>query len=245
MVLIKKKKKKSAEEIEAEKQEKALSKAGIQDEFQAKGFELVEWVQYHQRSITMGLGVVALVLVVWGAYSYFGSGANMKASGEFEAALALYEKAQSAKDDKAKLQSDAAKAFEKIAKEKSGGVGRLSNLYVGHLGLEMSNAKMAIDAYGSFVKSASAKDPLRTIALLGLASAYEASSDPKKALESYEGILQSGVNVDEALVLWQASRLAKATGQDKKAKEFADKLAERYPSSPFVNQAHIPCDGCC
>lgn len=231
MVLIRKKKKKSQEQLDAERQEKELQKAGIQDEFQAKGFELVTWVQHHRQTILVGLSAFALAGAVWAGVVYFSGGADQKVSAEYEAALNLYEKLATAKEDeKEKAQTEALKAFEKISQQHSGkGVARLANLYVGHLALESRDPKTAISAYGKFINEAPQKDQLRTVALLGLANAYEATSEPKKALETYESILEA-TNIDEARVLWQAARLAKETGQEEKAKEFSSKLSERYPT---------------
>jgi hypothetical protein len=233
MVLIRRKKKMSAEELEAERNEKELRKSGIQDEFQAKGFELVSWVQHHKKTITLGIGIFALVLVAFGSYSYFSSGVDLKAVAQFDAALKLYEAASSAKDEKAKKQEEAMKAFDAIAQSHNGGLGRMSDLFKGHLAVELGDGKTAVLAYKHFVDTATKGDPIRTVGLLGLASAYDLASDKKMALETYEAILNSDSKIDEAMVLWQATRLAKELGLEKKVEEF-EKKRKSFKMSAFA-----------
>jgi len=226
MVLIRKKKIKTAEELEAERQEKELRKAGIQDEFQAKGFELVSFVQHHKSMITIGLVVFAVALVGWGSLTFFRSGASNDAAGAYEAAMKLVGEAAMAKDDKVKKQDEAIKALDGIIEKHSDGWAKMAKLYKGELATEKGDSKLALATYQDLANSLSQKDPLRIVALLGLASAYDSAGDLKKALETYEAILASDAKIDEAMVLWQASRFAKALGDKEKMQKFDEKRKE-------------------
>jgi hypothetical protein len=231
MVLIRKNKTQSAEELEAERQEKELRKAGIQDEFQAKGFELVSFVQHHKSLITIGLVIFAVALVGWGSLSFFRSGYDATAASDYDAAVKLVREASMAKDDKAKKQGEAMKALDGLIEKHSGGWAKLARLYKGELALEQGNPKLALQTYEELTSSLAAKDPLRVVALLGLASASDTAGDLKKALETYETILASDLKIDEAMVLWQASRLAKALGDKEKMQKFDEKRKQFNPSA--------------
>lgn len=232
MVLIRKKKKKTQEELEAERKEKDLRKSGIQDEFQAKGFELVSWVQHHRTTIIIGLMVFTGVLIAWGSYSVFGSRVDTKAVAEFDAALKLYDGATAAKDDKVKKQQEAMKSLDSFLKNNTGNLARLANLFKGHLAIELGDGKAAAQSYKAFVDASQSDDPLRTLGLLGLAAAYDMNGDLKNALATYETILSSNVKIDEAMVLWHATRLAKALKQEKKVEEF-EKKRKSFKLSAF------------
>lgn len=232
MVLIKKKVKKSDEEIEAERKAKELQKSGIQDEFQAKGFELVSWVQHHKQTIIFGLAGFTAVLVVWGALAFFRSGADVESSVRFEKAKKLYVEAETAKDDKMKKQQEAKNAFDALAKD-SGPVARLAQLYRGRLALEMNDAKTAVEAFKTFVDATPSHDPVRVIGQFGLAAAYDSAADPKMALQTYETLLNGDAKIDQPMVLWQAERLAKALGQKEKVAEF-EKKRKTFNLSSFA-----------
>jgi len=223
MVLIRKKKVKTAEELEQERQEKEFKKAGIQDEFQAKGFELVSWVQHHKARISAVLVVFALALAVWGGVTLFRSGSSSDAAKAYDAAITLVRDADAAKEDKAKKQAEAMKALDDVIQKQSGGWKKLAQLYKAKLASDMGNAKLAASTFEEFEESTSAKDPFRTVGLLGLASAYDSEADMNKALLAYESILSGDVKINEPMVLWQAARFAKALGEKEKLKKFDEK----------------------
>lgn len=223
MVLIRKKKVKTAEEVEQERQEKEFKKAGIQDEFQAKGFELVSWVQHHKTRISVILVVFALGLAVWGGVTIFRSGSSADAAKAYDAAINLVHDADAAKDDKAKKQAEAMKALDDVIQNQSGGFKKLAQLYKAKLASDMGNAKLAASTFEEFEGATSAKDPFRTVSLLGLASSYDSEADMNKALVTYETILSGDVKINEPMVLWQAARFAKALGDNEKLKKFDEK----------------------
>lgn len=238
MVLIRKKKKKSPEELEAERQEAELRKSGIQDEFQAKGFELAQWAQDHKIRISIGLSVLAIGLTLWVGFSYFSDGEISKANADYAAALSMLPDAQTAQNDKEKKELEARAALERVAEQYKGSkIAKLANLHVGKLALAQGDSKLAVVAFEKAVANSSTDDPMRVVGRLGLAGALEASSEKKKAFEIYESLLAETVNIDEPMLLWQAQRLAKETGDEAKSVAFAAKLAERYPSSSYASQA--------
>lgn len=235
MVLIKRKKHLSPSEREAQKKEKELRKAGIEDGFQAKGFEIADWFQHHQRTIVMGLaGFVGLGLV-WAGINHWSGKKDQAAAEAYGNAAALYEK----KDATVKDVKAALAAFLALEKEyPSSGVAELARLNAGHLALGTGDVAQAVKSYQAFLAGTSASDPMWSAGQMGLAFAYELSGAPEKALTAFEEISNSKWAIDEGLLLWEMARLAAQVGQKDKAIQLATQLTERYPDAPDAANAN-------
>ena len=81
---IKTKKVLTEEEIAAQEREKQMEAAGIQDEFQAKGFEMVDWMQEHSKLVMMSIGAVVVAGMIVAGVSYAGSKSDLDASVAYE-----------------------------------------------------------------------------------------------------------------------------------------------------------------
>ncbi len=238
MVLIKKKKEQSKEELEQAEQAQALQKAGIQDQFQAKGFELIAFLQKRRRLALTFTGVVVCAGFAYFGWILFNNSANEKASAEYQAALQILENIS---DEKGDLKKKAAKeALLKVAQDyKRSDVAKLAHLYAAHLAFELNDPQEAIRIYQSFLQETRKKDELRPLALTGLGYAYEAIHDSDMALKTFEEMisLSSDANADNAF--WEIARLAKAKGLHGKARANAEIILKRFPASPLVNNAQI------
>src|SRR5690349_2737789 len=71
--------------------EEAKAAAGIQDEFQAKGFELVEWIHDHQPIVLSFIGLIVLGGVFLGVSSVVRHSRNESASVAYAKAVDAYE----------------------------------------------------------------------------------------------------------------------------------------------------------
>ncbi len=237
MVLIKKKKEQSKEELEQDEQAQALKKAGLQDQFQAKGFEVIAFLQKHRTSALAFMGVLACASLSYLGWTLLVDTSNEKASAQYEAALHLLEN-RSIKDDlKKKAVQD---ALLKIVQEhKRSDVAKLANLHAAHLSFELNDPQNAIRIYRSFLQETRQKDALRPLALTGLGYAYEANHDIDMALKTFEEMITLQVNINTDNALWEIARLAKEKGLNDKARENAEILLKRYPDSILVSSAQM------
>src|SRR4051812_8939593 len=69
----------------------AEAAAGVQDEFQAKGFEFVEWIHDHQPVVLGAIGAIVLGGVVLGITSVVGGSRNESASAAYGKAVEAYD----------------------------------------------------------------------------------------------------------------------------------------------------------
>ncbi len=230
MVFIKKKKQKTPEEIEAEQHKSAMAKVGIQDEFQAKGFEIVTWMQDNSKTVLGIIGVVLAGGLVFSGYLVWSRSANEAASVAYEKASRLLGTTETKKL--------AIAEFEKLARDhSSSSVAKLAELRAAQALLEANDAKGAIKAYRAFLDQGSASGKLKVSALVGLGFAYEANKDAPAALRTFEQVLSEQSGVAEDLIMWEVSRLAKETGAVSKARKVASELVERFSNSTYVTQA--------
>lgn len=232
MVKIKKKKVLTAEEKQEKQEIEALQRAGIQDEFQAKGFELTDWVQHHKSKVLVGLGALVLMGVVYSYYLFWSANLNEEAS------IAYLQATSEASDAKQKLE-DLLAVQADFASSK---VSSLATLYAGHLALSSGDTKEAVSLYKSFNEKNTAKNPLKARGMVGLGYAYAKNNQPKEALEVFESIVQDGLGVGEDLAYWEVVRLSFQLKEFDKARENATLLKEKFPTSPYVLQSSMLVD---
>jgi len=237
MVIIHKKHKESADEKESRRKKEQESAMGIQDQYQARGFELVSWVQDHKGFV---IGLIVFILVVGAALSAFLYYERRSAEVASAAYMEVLKDADTLepgkKEDGEKLKSIQANLIE-VANSYSGTkVAILANLYAGHLALQNNDANESVKLYQNALAKIKQTDPLYPLAMIGLGFAHEKSGDNKKALQNFESVieLKSGLGAD--LALYEAARLATAEDPEK-AKKYVGRLLEEYPSSVYEKNA--------
>jgi hypothetical protein len=239
MVVINKKHKDSVEEKEAKKQEEAAFTMGIQDEYQAKGFELVQWTQDHKGVVT--ICIVALLALGGGfsAYSYYKQRANEEASAAyFEALKSSEEDLDDEGEAKPKDLDKTKLALQNVIQQhKNSDVAILANLQAGFLALTKNEPKEALEFYQVAFSKISSKDNLYPLALMGLSKALDKNNKPTEALEHFEKIIAGDKSFPgRDVALWEAVRLTKENNKEK-AKKYLNLLLEDYPSSSYEQKA--------
>jgi predicted negative regulator of RcsB-dependent stress response len=230
MVLIRKKIKETAEEKEAKKLKEQEAKAGIQDEYQAKGFELVYWVQHNKGLVTSLIVALFLGGAVFGGYLYFQARKAEAASLSYMDVLSELEKEKNTADAKAKA---LASLMNVASSHKNSGVATLANLRAAELALSTNQALQAVTLYSDVLKSLKANDSLTPLVLMGLGYAYEQNNQGAQALEQFEKVVATKDAVGRDLALWEASRIAKNLNDTEKSEKFLSTLRADYPSSPY------------
>jgi tetratricopeptide (TPR) repeat protein len=249
---IKVKKPETEEDKVAAAEEKVLEEQGIQDEFQAKGFELVTWMQDHSGIVLALIGVVLAAGLVIGVVQFTKSSADADASKLFEAAKEMYDaplgdapailtgsssKGPSFADSKARAKA-ARDAFRAVVDGHGAtGMAAISNLYIGHTSLALGEYDEAAKGYEAFLSSTSRDEPMRFLALDGLATALDAKGDKAAAIKRLEELVALPSRVHEDVALIRLARLHKSSGDEAAAKKAAERLISDFPESPFKAQA--------
>jgi tetratricopeptide (TPR) repeat protein len=245
-------------EKQAEAAEKERSQQGIQDEFQAKGFELVEWTQ-ENRTVVMGL--IAVILVAGVAYAgvqLSSRSANEAASNAYVAALEVHraslgdapanilggalggvekKSALSFSDAKERAQK-AREAFQKVVDEHSGtDVAAMAELYLAQNALTLEDYDGAVAAYERYLAATEKSDPLRFLGLDGYATALDAKGRRADAIKTLDELIALPAKVNEDVALLRIARLYRAEGKTDDARRAAERLATEFPDSPLKPQA--------
>ena len=229
-------------------EEAAAAAAAAQDEFQARGFELVEWVQ-ENRGIVMGvIGVVIVAGLGYGISTVVKRGADTEASAAWAKAQDIWQ-APVGEDpnpddnipayDTAKAKAEAAKnAFTGVIKAHEGtGAGALAQLSLGHANLQLGDYAGATAAYQAFLNETDSDDPLRFAGYSGLAAAKEGAGDAKGAIEALEALVALSDKVDEDAALFGLGRLYAKEGDSEKARKRLETLVADSPDSKLRARA--------
>lgn len=238
MVVIHKKHKETADERELRLKEEQQKAAGIQDEYQARGFELVSWVRHHKGLATL------LVFAVFGlggllsAYFYYQNRTNEMASAAYMAALKDIDTLEKGAADEATKLKNIQDQLSAISQDYArSGVANLADLYAGHLALKAGDTQKALEFYKKAKDGFKQSDPFYGVALIGMGYAQDKNGDQKAALASFESLLEIKEVTGADLGLFEAARLAKEMGDLEKAKKYVSRLLEEYPASAYEKNA--------
>jgi predicted negative regulator of RcsB-dependent stress response len=238
MVIIRKKHVETAEEKENRLRKEAEEKAGIQDEYQAKGFELVSWMQDHKGIV---IGVIVLFLIagaIFSGYSFYQQRANEEATAQFLAAVKNIESMEKEGEEKVAAMKKAEAELQTVASNFSRTrVAVLANIYAGHLALETNEPQAALKSYQNAINAMDQHDQLRALAVIGLGYAQERNGDANAALKSFESVINSKENAGKDLSLFEAARIATDLKEYDKAKEYRERLLKEFPNSVYEKNA--------
>lgn len=227
---------------EAAEAEKAA--AAVQDEFQARGFELVEWVHHHPQVVLGFIAVVILSGLGFGIYTVNEKSKNTAASVAYAKAQKIWEAPVgedpdpaddvAAFKDAAERSKAAKAAFEKvIADHKGTGAATLASLSIGNANLKAGDLDGAIAAYETFLAATPATDPLRFAGYAGLASAKDGKGDSAGAIKALEDQVALADKTDEDAALFALGTLYTNSGDKEKARARFEKLSNDFPESSF------------
>ncbi|MCA9508182.1 MAG: tetratricopeptide repeat protein [Myxococcales bacterium] len=234
MVVIHKKKIETEEEKEARKRQEEERAMGLQDEYQAKGFELVSWVQEHKGIVTGLIAALFLAGGAFGAFLYYQKRSNEQASSAYISALRPIENLPKTGEENTAKWTDAKNQLVGIAKTHGGsGVGNLAGLYAAHIALENNEAKLAVELYQDASKRLKVGDELYPFAMLGLGYAYQKNGQPAEALSSFQALIEQKIALGRESALWEAARLA----EKEKALKYVELLLEEFPGSSYESAA--------
>lgn len=240
MVIIRKKHKESAEDREARLQKEQEQRIGIQDQYQARGFELVSWVQSNKRLVSAAIAVVVIAGALLSGFLYYQKRTAEIASGAYLDALKTIDGVPKEGEENIAKWQKAQADLAALAKTHSGsGVSVLANLYAAHLALENNDAKNAADLYQTAVKKINATDALYPLAMIGLGYAQEKSGEKKASLETFEALAESKSTTGKDLALWEAARLSQELKESDRAKKNLTRLLEEHPASVYEKNAQL------
>lgn len=234
MVIIRKKHVETAEEKELRQKQEAERAIGIQDQYQARGFELVSWVQDHKGLVSAAIAILILAGALFSGYVYYQQRANEIATTAFLTAIkGIDGVAKDGEENIKKWQKAHADLKDLAASHKRSKVAVLANLYAGHLALETNDAKGALEDYQNAVSNSGKSDPMYALALIGLGYAQERNGDQKSALQSFETVIDLKDGMGKDLALFEAARISNDMKDSEKLKSYRERLLSEFPNSVY------------
>lgn len=238
MVIIRKKHKETAEEKEIRLQKDQEQAMGIQDQYQARGFELVSWVQEHKGLVISLIGLLVLCGALLSGYLYYQKrSAEIASSAYLEAIKPIEDREKIDQKDLEPVQKALTALTEVIQGHGSTSTASLARLYAGHLALELRDGKQAVERYKEASKDMDKSNALYPLALIGLGYAHEMSENKKEALETFESLIELKNNPSKDLALWETARIAADLKEDEKAKKNVARLLKEHPASVYERNA--------
>lgn len=238
MVVIHKKHQESEQEKSARLQKEQEQAMGLQDHYQARGFELVSWVQDHKIIVSLMIAALFLAGALFSGYVYYQKrNAEMASAAYLSALKEVSEHDPSKEEDKAKLVEAQKRLAEVAGSYGRSGVSVLANLYGAHLALLNNDIQGSVAMYQGALAKLNTADAVYPLAQIGLGYAQEKSGDSVAALASFERVLDSKSGLGNDVALWEAARLAKNTKDLDKAKKYIARLLEEYPASVYEKNA--------
>lgn len=167
-----------------------------------------EWLQEKGRPFVIGIGIIAGVVLLYVAGSYFFEYRKSSAEAAFAAAVEKFnapvqDEAPSSTPPAGKTYADeqtkwreSAEAFERLASDYSGYYGSIGRYYAGVCYLHIDRPR-GID----MLKQVAAKNdkPTSDLAKLALAENYAANDENQDAIKLYEELLSSSTNLKTAV----------------------------------------------
>lgn len=110
-------------------------------------------------------------------------------------------------------------------------------LYIAGCYYELGNYDEAIKTLKDFTRRYSNKDKLVPLAYEKLAMAYEKKGDTKEAMKALEDLYNFKGYIYKDLALLESARLLEREGKIDEAMTKYKELSEKFPNSPFVEEA--------
>ncbi|MBW2702824.1 MAG: tetratricopeptide repeat protein [Deltaproteobacteria bacterium] len=221
-----------------------------------------DFISFTQRSVEWALanrvmlvaGILALGLMVVGvfAYRWYALDLEQKASAAFATAQKIYdapvvnnpEQALSGKvaagtfaspDEKYKAASD---GFEKVIKDHGGSrITSLARYYAGECQLRMKSHDKAIEFFELYLKDAGPDSALASLAVEGIAAAYEAQGKLDEARKQYERLKQEPFIQHKDRGMYHLALMEAVAGNKEAAALIFMQLQQEHPESAFLREA--------
>ena len=209
------------------------------DEFQQVAGKGMEWVAAHQKQVSMGVGAIALAIVLAWGLSSWRSAREAKAGGDLSQALELESRpigaeaqpGQESFPSKEERSKAAIAALDKVRADHGGTTAaQTAQAELGFLKLKSGDAAGAQKDLSDFLAGVPKDHPLRVFAQESLGYADEAQGKLDDARAAFEKLrdLDRPARAD-----FQAARLALIQGKPD-AKQQLEKVARDYPKDTDV-----------
>lgn len=204
-----------------------------QDEITTSLQTFTEYLIAKKREVTIGLSVVAAVVIIFFAWSYYSSSRNAKAQAELSQAIDIFSD-PAIKSDKERYQKTLAAAQKTHDDYSSLAVGDIALYYAALSEEGLGDTAKAVQGLQQVSQRGDAG--IKGVAQFALGSIYKKHGETQKAIDLYKPLFDRG-GYSKSAVAYELATLYEANHQADQAKDFYQKVVTDYPDSPFRQNA--------
>jgi len=193
-----------------------------------------ELVVERKKEITIGLIVLAALVIIVFGWTFFSSRRNAAAQAQLSKAIAIYNDTTNIKNDKERFEKTITEAQKTHDQYPSLPAGQIALYYVGVSQDGLGDTPKAIQTLQEVVQRGN--DSIKAVAQFALGGIYKKQGETQKAIDTYKQLYDGG-GYSKAAVAYELAKLHEAAKQVDQAKDYYQKLVTEFPDSPFRQSA--------
>jgi tetratricopeptide (TPR) repeat protein len=205
-----------------------------QDEITTSLQTFTELLVEKKKEVTIGVSVVAALVIIIFGWSYYSSSRTARAQAELSQAIATYSDTANIKSDKERYEKTIAQAQKTHDDYSSLPVGSIALYYVGLSQEGLGDTAKAVQNLQDVSQHGDAS--VRAVAQFALGAIYKKHGENQKAIDAYKQLYDSG-GYSKAAAAYELAATYEANNQTDQAKEFYQKVVSEFPDSPFRQNA--------
>jgi predicted negative regulator of RcsB-dependent stress response len=205
-----------------------------QDEITTSLQTFTELVVARKREVTIGLIVVAVLVIAIFGWRYYSSRRNASAQTQLSQAINTFNDTANIKSDKERFEKAMAEAQKTHDQYRSLTAGSIALYYVALSQEGLGDTAKAVQNLQEVASHGDAS--IRAVAQFALGSIYKKRGETQKAIDTYKPLYDSG-GYSKAAVAYELATLYEVNKQPDQAKDYYQKLVSEFPDSPFRQNA--------
>jgi tetratricopeptide (TPR) repeat protein len=205
-----------------------------QDEITTSLQTFTEYVVARKREVTIGITVVAVLVIAVFGWRYYSSRRNAAAQAQLSQAINTFNDTVNIKSEKERYEKTIAEAQKTHDQYRSLPAGSIALYYVALSQEGLGDTAKAIQNLQDVAGHGDAS--IRSVAQFALGSIYKKRGETQKAIDTYKQLYDSG-GYSKAAVAYELATLYEANKQPDQAKDYYQKLVSEFPDSPFRQNA--------
>ncbi len=205
-----------------------------QDEITTSLQTFTELVVARKKEVTIGLSVLAALVIIIFGWSYYSSRRTAAAQTELSQAISLYNDTVNIKSDKERYEKTIAQAQKTHDQYPSLSIGNIALYYVALSQEGLGDTAKAVQTLQQVAQRGDAS--IKAVAQFALGEIYKKHGETQKAIDTYKQLYDSG-GYSKAAVTYELATLHEANKQVDQAKDYYQKLVTEFPDSPFRQSA--------
>jgi TolA-binding protein len=205
-----------------------------QDEITTFLERYTELVVARKKEVTIGLSVLAVLVIAIFGWSFYASRRNAAAQAQLSQAINIYNDTANIKSDKERYEKTIAEAQKTHDQYASLPAGTIALYFMGLSQEGLGDTAKAVQSLQEVAQRGDAS--IKAVAQFALGEVYKKHGDTQKAIDTYKQLYDSG-GYSKAAVAYELGTLYEANKQVDQAKDYYQKLVTEFPESPFRQNA--------